>query len=79
MERRSLRALPLISLLVRGRMSLLWVASISDSAWLRGVGGPPGQSRACYSFNARGIARDGEASVPMLTASLGFRQHSAAA
>lgn len=33
----------------------------------------------CYSFNAGGIVRDGEASVPVLTASLGFRQYSAAA
>lgn len=28
------------------RMSLLWVASISDSAWLCGGKGPPGQCKA---------------------------------
>lgn len=41
--------------------------------------GRQASAERCYSFNARGIVRDGEASVPVLTASLGFRQCSAAA
>lgn len=78
-ERRSLRTLPLILLLVWGG----WVFSgWRVSVTLLGCVASEGrQARAeqCYSSNARGIVRDGEASVPVLTASLGFRQHSTAA
>lgn len=78
-ERRSLRALPLILLLVWwGRFCSGWRVSVTLLGCVASEG-RQATAEQCYSLNARGIVRDGEASVPVLTASLGSRPYSAAA